>query len=97
MSSAKEDLSALLGSEGFVLLRNYARTQWGSNAFNAKVHRAMDQFKTDSAALAQELLRLSAIQKEVNAILSWPGDELRKLEHQEAREAQPVSMVRGGR
>lgn len=98
MSTYREDLDALVQSAGFVVLKNQARSQWGATAYNAKINQAIARSQTDEKFnLAQELVKLAAIQTEVNALLSWPQSELDKMDAQVARDAEPASMMRGGR
>lgn len=98
MSTYREDLDALVQSAGFVSLKNYARSQWGATVYNAKINQAIARSQTDDTFnVAQELVKLAAIQTEVNALLSWPQEELDKMEAKVAAGAEPVSMMRGGR
>ncbi len=93
-----EDLEGLVASPGFLLLKNRAKAQWGPTAFNARVSQAIVRADTDETFnLAKELAKLQFAQQEINALVSWPQQELDAHAKQLAKAAEPVSMMRGGR
>jgi len=98
VSTYKDDLDMLLSAAGFGLLKAFAKTQWGPTAFNAKVAQVLAKAESDPAVdVKRELLQLTAIQREVNLILTWPEAELKKIAERTEREQQEPSMMRGGR
>jgi len=98
VSTYKDDLDMLCASEGFTALKAFAKAQWGPTAFNAKVALVIANSEHDpSVDVKRELLQLTAIQREVNLILSWPEAELKKIAERTEREKQEPSMMRGGR
>lgn len=98
MSTYRDDLDALNTSAGFVWLKQFAKSQWGPTAYNARVAQLIAKADLDSSFdLKRELSILTKVQQEVNLILSWPENELKKIDAQTEAEQREPSMMRSGR
>lgn len=88
MSDSRERtdaIAALLTSPGWLLFKDEARKQWGPEGYGRKVSQAIAEHSgTAALSAAVELVHRSA--GEINALVRWPEDELKKLQAQ----AQPV-------
>lgn len=91
--SRQDDLENLIHSDGWLLFREEARKQWGPEGYGRKVAQVIAA-NSGTAALAQAVEIVHAAAQEVNALMKWPDDELKKLQPVKAPE---YSMHRGGR
>jgi hypothetical protein len=85
----QEALQDLITSPGWLLFKEQARQEYGASAYGRRMRLAVEG---PEPLLAVKVLTLAT--DEVNALVGWPEQELKRLGPTEAR---PVSMSRGGR
>lgn len=81
MSDSRERqdaLEALVTSSGWLLFKEQARKEWGPEGYGRKVSQAIAEH-TGTAALAQAVEVVHKAAEEINALMRWPADELKKL------------------
>lgn len=94
MSDARKDaLDALVLSPGWLLFKEHARQEWGPEGYGRKVANVIAA-NAGTVTLAPAVEKVHATTEEINALLRWPADELKKLQPQPAAE---LSLHRGGR
>lgn len=94
MSNERETmLKDLLTSPGWLLFKEEARKQWGPEGYGRKVSQAIANH-TGTAALSQAVEIVHATAQEVNALVKWPEDEIKKLQ---PKPEVTVAWHRGGR
>lgn len=93
VSNEKEDLTNLVKSPGWLRVRDWAAQEW-----NAKVGQGIESAAniSDDVAALHRLRQIIAAKNSVELVLSWPERRLKELAGMEVREAQAVTMNRGG-
>lgn len=78
-SNTREELDALIGSEGWRLFTAYVTSEWGpgGRAFVAAVTQAADN--RDDKNATDHLRQIITAQKYINAMLRWPEEQLQRL------------------
>ncbi len=89
----QDALEALILSPGWLLFKDEARKQWGPEGYGRKVAQVIAQH-TGTVALAQAVEKVHATTEEINALMRWPEDEIKKLLPKPEKE---LSLYRGGR
>ena len=74
----QDALQALLTSPGWLLFKDEARKQWGPEGYGRQVSQAIAKH-TGTVALSAAVELVHATAQEVNALVRWPEDELKKL------------------
>jgi len=90
----REALQDLVTSKGWLLFKEWARVQWGPEGYGEKIAAVMHRYADDALALGQELRKVHTATEEINVLMKWPEEQLKKGE---PKEELPVSMHRGGR
>ena len=87
----QEHLANLLKSPGWLLFKEHCRKQWGAEGYGRKMKQAVSNAKATD--LGTVVHGIDVANDEINALLSWPEDQLRRSG---LKEAPPVSLQRGG-
>lgn len=94
MAHEREALEDLLSSDGWLLFKEQARKQWGPEGYGKKLAGVMANYQDDPIALGHELRKVHTATEEINALMKWPEEQLKRTEVKP--DAAP-SMYRGGR
>lgn len=89
-------LEGLLTHPGFQLFTAYCREQWGAAGYGRRVKQAVHQAMADKADVAATVSAVDYANDEINRLLTWPSEELKRLQDTRQREAQGVSVSRRG-
>ena len=90
----REALQDLVTSKGWLLFKEWARVQWGPEGYGRQIAGVMHRYADNTDKLAVELGKVHYATEEINALMKWPDEQLKKGE---PKEELPVSMHRGGR
>lgn len=79
MDSEREELDALVNSDGWRLFTSYVQSEWGSGgrAFIDATEKAADQ-KADADAMAY-LRQIIVAQRQIQRLVRWPEERLKQL------------------
>jgi len=86
----QEHLANLVKHPGWLLFKEHCRKQWGAEGYGRRMKAALSNCKAENLGVAVH--GIDVANDEINALLSWPEDQVRKAEPKEA----PVSLQRGG-
>lgn len=97
-SREREALQDLITSPGWLLFKEHARLQWGPEGYGKKIAAVMARYADDALALGLELRKVHTATEEINVLMKWPDERLKKSEpsHHPADPRDPP-MYRGGR
>jgi len=87
---AQEHLSQLVKHPGLLLFREHCRKQWGAEGYGRKMKQAVSSAKaTDLGTIVHGI---DVANDEINALLSWPEEQVKKL----GQAVAPIHLQRGG-
>ena len=94
MNERAEALERLLTDPGWHLFAEHCRDEWGPNgaSYNAAMDKALDLL--DAEAAASQARQVRAGRKVIEALLSWPVEEVARLKRQDEKPL--ATMSRGG-
>ena len=93
MTADRDHLEQLVTHPGWLLLREYARTEWGAKAYAEKLDGAAIEADAFESRVKSRGFRMA--KDAVLALLAWPEEEIRRAE--KAAVMPEPSMMRGGR
>lgn len=94
MTPEIEHLEQLVKHPGWLLLLARARKEVGGTGYALRIKQAIAKAQADKTDIAMAVQMVDAATDAVNAILSWPESELKRLV---PAEPEVPSMMRGGR
>lgn len=77
--NALESLQDLLSSPGWLLFKERARKEWGPEGYGKKIAGVMAQYQNDAVTLGLHLRLVHTATEEINALMKWPDEELKRL------------------
>jgi hypothetical protein len=91
VADLKDALEGLVTHPGWLLWLQHVKSQWGAVPYARKIKAAVAANDMDAVRLIDQM------NTELNALLSWPDDELKRHAREAERLAEGPSMQRGGR
>jgi hypothetical protein len=76
--SQREDLENLLKSPGWLLVVEQAREEWATG-YPRKIKMAIQSARESGQDIAAAVSAIDVASDAVNALMSWPGERLKKL------------------
>lgn len=89
-------LDSLLAHPGWQLFVEEARKRWGAVGYGRELKRAVTAAIESNQSAEAAIKAVDLANTEINALLSWPAEMLKRLEAQELAAAQPPSVSRRG-
>ena len=96
MSETKIALEGLLTHPGWLLFRQMCRAQWGAEGYGRQVKRAIATAREKHTDVAHAVEAVDFANDQINSLLSWPSEEVRRLVESDARELAPITQSRRG-
>lgn len=75
----RESLQDLVTSKGWLVFKEHARKEWGPEGYGRKVSQVIAS-NTGTLQLAPAVELIHRATEEINQLLRWPEDELKRLE-----------------
>ena len=89
-------LEGLQTHPGWLLFKEHARTQWGAAGYGRQVKLAITRAKDAGTDIAAAVSAVDYANDEINALLSWPVEELKRVTETREREAKGMALSRRG-
>ena len=89
----KTALEDLIHAPGWLLFKEHARKEWGPEGYGRKVQTAIAT-KSGTAELAPAVEQIHATTREINELMKWPEQQLKKAA---PKDVGPMPMQRVGR
>lgn len=96
----REELDALIRSEGWAVFRRYVAREWGSEddgggvRFLAAVRQASSE--RAEADATEKLRQIVVAQREIHRVMAWVDERLKQLTKKDPAEARAAAMSRRG-
>lgn len=78
MSKEREALEDLVTSPGWLLFKEHVRQKWGDEGYGKQLSAVMARYTDDPLALGQELRKVQTAMEEVNVLIKWPDDQIKR-------------------
>lgn len=89
-------LEGLLTHPGYLLFREHFRSQWGAEGYGRRIKAAIATARVEHANLDAAVSAVDYANDEINKLVSWPVEELRRLTQQRETQDRAVSVSRRG-